>query len=66
MIRGLVIRIAFVLFGAFPLTWALHIVDASSESAGLAVILYAFATANFLAHYCVKHQDEIPSRPERP
>ncbi len=66
MIRGLVIRISCVLFGAFPVGSLLHLLDASSELAGLMVILYAVATANYIAHYCVKHQDEIPTRPERP
>ena len=65
MVRGLMIRSAVFLFGAIPLTSALHIFDASPEFAGLAVILYAAAGGNYLAYYCVKHQDEIPTRSER-
>lgn len=64
MIRGLVIRGAFFLFGAFPVGSLLHIFDASPELAGIAVIVYAAAGGNYLAYYCVKHQDEIPTRPE--
>jgi hypothetical protein len=66
MVRGLVIRISCILFGVFPVGSLLHLIDASSEFAGLMVIFYAVATANYLAYYCVKHQDEIPTRPERP
>ena len=66
MIRGLKIRGGAFLFGAFPVGSFLHLLDVSSEFAGLVVILYAAAGGNYLAHYCVKHQDEIPSRPERP
>jgi hypothetical protein len=64
--RGLLIRSGLFLFGAVPLTSLLHIFDASSELAGIAVILYAAAGANYLGHYCVKHQDEIPPRSQRP
>lgn len=66
MIRGLILRGGLFLLGAFPVTGLLHLFDASSEFAGLAVILYAVGGTNYLAHYCVKHQDEIPTRPERP
>lgn len=66
MIRGLMIRTICFLLGVFPLTGILHALDISSELAGLTAILYVAAGANYLAHYCVKHQDEIPTRPERP
>ena len=62
MIRGLVIREAFYLFGAIPFGSVLHVLDASPEFAGLMVILYAIAGGCYFGHYCVKHQDEIPTR----
>jgi hypothetical protein len=65
MIRGLPIRTSCVLLGAFPVGSLLHLLDASSEFAGLMVILYAVATANYLAYYCVKHEGEIPTRSSR-
>jgi hypothetical protein len=66
MPRGLMIRVLCFLLGAFPVGSLLHLLNTSSEFAGLMVILYAVAGANYLAHYCVEHQDEISTRPERP
>ena len=65
MIRGLVIRGAFYLFGAIPYGSLLHIFDASPEFAGWMVIFYAIGGGCYFGHYCVKHQDEIPTRSER-
>ena len=65
MMRGLVIRVSIFLFGAIPVGSLLHLLDVSSEFAGAAVIVYALAGGNYFGYYCVKHQDEIPTRPQR-
>lgn len=66
MIRRLSIRVACFLLGVLPLTALLHVFHASSELRGATELLYVVVGGSYIAHYCVKHQDEIPSRPERP
>lgn len=65
MPRGLMIRLACFLLGTFPVGSLLHLLTTSSEFAGLMVILYVMAGGSYIAHYCVKHQDEIPTRADR-
>lgn len=65
MIRGLPIRVLCFLCGVIPLAAIPHLLDVSSELQGTLELLYLVVGGSYLAHYCVRHQDEIPTR-ERP
>ncbi len=65
MIRGLLIRTACFLLGVIPLTALPHVLHYSAELQAGVVLLYVFAGGSYLALYCAKHQDEIPTRSKR-
>jgi hypothetical protein len=61
----LVIRSTVFLLGVVPLMVLLHRTEAGPGIAWAAVLIYEIAGCCYLAHYCVKHEDEIPTRSAR-
>ncbi len=65
MIRGLPIRVLGFFCGVVLLAAIPHLLDVSSELRETLELLYLVAGGSYLAHYCVRHQDEIPTRSGR-
>jgi hypothetical protein len=63
--RGLLIRTAIFVFGAVPFMSALHLLDISPEWGGILVVVYVFLGSNYLGHYLVTHEEELPTRSSR-
>jgi hypothetical protein len=63
--RGLLVRTAVFVLGAIPLVSLIHALDMHADMAGLSVIVYTLVGSSYLAHYCIKHEDEIPTRSTR-
>jgi hypothetical protein len=65
MIRGLLIRTACFLIGVVPLSALPHIFNYSDELQAGVILLYLALGGSYLALYCIKRQDEIPTRADR-
>jgi hypothetical protein len=63
--KGLITRVIAILVGTLMVATLVSVINLSSDDGGLAVLLYVFAAAIYLAYFLVKHEDEIPPRSDR-
>ena len=65
MIHGLPIRVLCFFCGVIPLAAIPHLLDVSLELRETLELLYLVVGGSYLARYCIRHQDEIPTRSGR-
>ena len=65
MIRALTIRFGIMCVGAVPLVAALNSIEPEPGLVMASVMIYELIGSVVIGRYCLKHEDEIPTRTQR-
>jgi len=65
MIRALTIRFGIMCLGAVPLVAALNSIKPEAGLVLASVMVYELIGSVVIGRYCLKHEDEIPTRTRR-